>query len=78
MSSVFEPTKRQNHIIRYLDDVVMQDTTTDTMLQTVYKRHQILETENLKTAPDQSFLFLKVKFVGQQKKQSNLSTKYKK
>ena len=41
-----------------MDDVFIQDTTTDTMLQTLTHYHTILENENLKTAPDKSFFFL--------------------
>ena len=45
----------------------IQDTTTDTMLQTLDKYHQFLKTENLKAAPDESIFFLEsVKFLGYQ------------
>ena len=67
MSSIFKPPFRKNKIITYLDDVFIQDTTTDTMLQTVTQYHTILENENLKDAPDKSFFFLdSVKFLGHQ------------
>ena len=67
MSSFFKPLIRKNKVITYLDDVFIQDTTTDTMLQTLLQHHTILENENLKAAPDKSFFFLdSVKFLGHQ------------
>ena len=57
MSSIFKPLIRRNKIITYLDDVFIQDTTTDTMLQTLNEYHTILANENLKAAPDKSFFF---------------------
>ena len=67
MSSFVKPLIRKNKIITYLDDVFIQDTTTDTMLQTLTHYHTILENENLKAAPDKSFFFLdSVKFLGHQ------------
>ena len=54
-------------MITYLDDVLIQDTTTDTMLQTLTQYHTILKNENLKAAPDKSvFFFDSVIFLGQQ------------
>ena len=59
MSSIFKPLIRKNKIITHLDDIFIQDTTTD--------NHTILKHENLKTAPDKSFFLLdSVKFLGQQ------------
>ena len=58
MSSIFEPLNRKNKIFTYLDDVFIQDTTTDTMLQTLDQYHNILKNENLKAASDKSFFFL--------------------
>ena len=50
-----------------MDEVFIQDTTPDTMLQTLTQYHNILENENLKAAPDKSFFFLvSVKFLGHQ------------
>ena len=47
MSSIFRPLIRKNKMITYLDDVFFQDTTTDTMLQTLTQYHTILEHDNL-------------------------------
>ena len=67
MSSIFKPLIRKNKIITYLDDVFIQGTTTDTMLQILTQYHTILKNENFKAAPDKSFLFLhSVKFLGHQ------------
>ena len=67
MSSIFKPLIRKNKIITYLDDVFIQDTTTDTLLQTINQYHPISENENLEAAPDKSFFFLdSVKFLGHQ------------
>ena len=67
MSSIFKPLIRKNKVITYLDDVFIQDTTADTMLQTLEQCHNILYIENLKAAPDKSFFFLNsVKFLGHQ------------
>ena len=55
MSSIFKPLITRNKKITYLDDVFIQDTATDTMLQTLTHYHTILEKENLKAAPDKSF-----------------------
>ena len=50
-----------------MNDVLIQDKTTDTMLQTLTQHHTILENENLKAAPDKSLFFLdSVKFLGNQ------------
>ena len=54
-------------MITYLDDVFIQDTTTDKRLQTLTQYHTVLENENLKTAPVKSFIILdSVKFLGHQ------------
>ena len=67
MSSIVKPLVRKNKIITYLDDVFIQDTTTDTMLQTLTQYHTILKNENFKAAPDNSFFSLdSVKFLGHQ------------
>ena len=58
MSSIFKPLIRKNKIFTYLDDFIIQDTTTDTMFQTLDQYHTILKHENLKAAPDKSFFFL--------------------
>ena len=60
ISSIFKPLIRKNKIITYLDDLFIQDTTTDTMLQTLTQYHTILENEILKAAPDKSF-FLRLR-----------------
>ena len=57
MGSIFKPLIRKNKIITYLDDVFIQDTTTDTTLQTLTQYHTILENENLIAAPDKIFFF---------------------
>ena len=50
-----------------MDDIFIQETTTDTMLQTFTQYHTILENEYLRAAPDNSFFFLdSVKFLGHQ------------
>ena len=65
MSSIFKPLIRENKVITYLDDVFIQDTTADTMLQTLEQYHHIMHKENLKAAPDKSFFFLDSdKFLG--------------
>ena len=67
MSSIFKPLIRQIKIITYLDDVFIQDTTIDKMLQILDKYHTIRETENLKAALDKSSFFLEsVKLLGHQ------------
>ena len=43
MSSIFKPLIRKNKIITYIDDVFIQDTTTDKMLQTLDQYHFILK-----------------------------------
>ena len=66
-SSIFKPLIRKTKIITYLDDVFIQDNTTDTMLKTLDQYHNILKNENLRAAPDKSFFFLdSVKFLGHQ------------
>ena len=63
MSSIFKPLIRKNKIITYLDDVFIQDNTTDKTLQTFYQYNKILKNENTKATPDKSFFFLdSVKF----------------
>ena len=57
MSSILKPLICRTQIITYLDDVFIQDITTDTMLQTLKKYHKILKAENLKAGPDKSFFF---------------------
>ena len=67
MSSIFKLLIRKNKIKTYLDDVFIQDPTTDTMLRTLTEYHTILQNENLEAAPDKSFFFLdSVKFLGHQ------------
>ena len=67
MSSILKPLIRKNKLITYLNDVFIQDTTTDTMLQTLTEYRTILEKENLEAAPDKSFFFLdSFKFLGHQ------------
>ena len=58
MSSIFKPLIRKIKIIPYLDDDFIQDTTTDTILQTLNEYHTILANENFKTARVKSFFFL--------------------
>ena len=55
MSSIFLPLIRKNKTITNLDDVFIQDTTTDSLLQTFDQYHHILQKENLKAAPYKSF-----------------------
>ena len=55
MSSIFKPLIRKNKIITYLDEIFIQDTTTETMLQTLTQCHTILENKNFKAAPDKYF-----------------------
>ena len=55
MISIFKPRIRKNKFITYLDDFFIQDTTTDTMLQTIDQHHNILKIENVKAVPDKSF-----------------------
>ena len=69
MSSFFKQIIRKNKIItmKYLDDVFIQDTTTDTMLLTLDQYHNIFKNEKLKAAPDKFFFILdSVKFLGHQ------------
>ena len=66
MSSIFKSLIRKYKIITYLDNVFIQDTTKDTMLQTLDQYHNILQTEKLKAAPNKSFFFSdSVNFLGQ-------------
>ena len=63
MSSISKQLIRKNKFITYLDEVFIQDTTTDTMLQTIDQYQKILKNENLKAAQDKSLIFLdKVNF----------------
>ena len=55
MISFFKPRIRNKKFITYLDDFFIQDTTTDTMLQTIDQHHNILKIENVKAVPDKSF-----------------------
>ena len=55
MSSIFKPLIRKNKIITYLDDVFIQDNTTDTTLKTLDHYHEILKIENFKTTTEKSF-----------------------
>ena len=67
LSINFKPLIRKNKIITYLVDIFIQDTTTDTMLQTLDQYHNFLENENLKAAPDKFFFFVdSVKILGHQ------------
>ena len=50
-------TPIQQKIATYLDDVFIQDTTTDIMLQISDKSSKILKKENFSAAPDKSFFF---------------------
>ena len=54
ISSIFKLLIRKNKIFTYPDDVFIQHTTTDTMLQTLTQYHTNLQNENLKAAPDKS------------------------
>ena len=63
MSSIFKTTICKNEIITYLDDVLVQDIRTDTLLQTLDQHNQILEKNlNLKAAPDKSFFLSRISF----------------
>ena len=44
-SSIFKPLIRKNNIITYLFGVFIQDTTTDTILQTIDHYHKVLKNE---------------------------------
>ena len=67
MSSIFKSLIRKNRIIKYLDDVFIQDTTTDTVLQTLDHFHKTLKNKNRKAAPEKAFFFLDlVEFLGHQ------------
>ena len=55
MSNIIKALIRKNEIITYLDNVFIQDTATDTMLQTLHQYITILQNETLKAAPDKSF-----------------------
>ena len=57
ISSIFKQLICQNKIIMYLDDVFIQDTTADTILQTLDKYYRIFKFENLKAASDKFFVF---------------------
>ena len=72
MGSIFKPLILKNKIITYLD-VFIQDTTTDTRLQTNDQYHKILKNENPKDAPDKYFFFIdSVKFLGHQNQNNHL------
>ena len=67
MSSIFKPLICKNKTINYLDDVFIQETTPEAMLQTLIQYHTILQNENLKAAPKKIFFFLdSVKLLGHQ------------
>ena len=56
-----------------MDEVFIQDTTTDTMLQTLTQYHTVLENENLKGAPDKFFFFVdSVKFLVHQNQNNHI------
>ena len=75
MSSIFKALIIKNKIITYLDDVFIQDTTTDTMLQALTQYHTILENENLKAAPDKSIFFSdSIKLSGHQIQNNHIHT----
>ena len=64
MSKIFRPLIQQNRLIAYLDDVLMQTHTINDMFNIIIQYHEILKEQNIKTAPDKSFFFLKeVKFL---------------
>ena len=67
MSSIFKQLIQKNKVITYLDDDFIQDTISDTLLQTLDQYHVVLKNENLNAAPDQSFFFLEsLKVLGHQ------------
>ena len=73
MSRFFKPPIRKNKKINYPDDVLIQNTTTDTMLQTLTQYHTISKNENLKAAADKSFFFLdSVKVLGHQNQNNHI------
>ena len=57
MSSILKQLIRNSEVITYLDDVFIQDTTTDIILQALDQYHKVLKNENLNAAPDKSFIF---------------------
>ena len=66
LSSIFKPLICKNKVITYLDDVFIQDTTADTMLQPLEQSHKILKNENFKSAADECFFLDSVNFLGHQ------------
>ena len=65
MSKTFRPLMLKKFAITYLDDVFMQSQTNDEMFLVLEQYHQILQKENMKTAPDKLHFFLtRVKFLG--------------
>ena len=73
MSPIIAAIASRLLIITYLDDVFIQDTTTDTILQTLDQHHKILKNENLKAAPDKSLFSLdSVKFVDTKFKKNHI------
>ena len=66
MSKIFRPLILKKNAITYSDDVFMQSQTKDEMFTVLEQYHKILQSENLKAAPDKSHFFLtRVKFLGQ-------------
>ena len=65
MSKIFRPLLLKKNAITYLDDVFMQSQTKEEMFTVLEQYHKILQTENLKAAPDKSHFFLtRVIFLG--------------
>ena len=75
MSSFLKTFIRKKKIFTYVNEVFIQDTTIDTMLQTLDQYHAIIKHKNLKAAPDKSFCFLNaVKFLGHQVQNNHIQT----
>ena len=65
MSKIFRLLIHNKIAFTYFDDLFMQSETKDEMFIFLEKYHQILQNENMKTAPDKPHFFLtRVKFLG--------------
>ena len=57
--------EKKGTVITYVDDIFIQTTSYEQMLETLIEFHKILLIENLKAAPDKTYFMLKkVKFLG--------------
>ena len=53
------PLIRKGTVITYVDDIFILTTTYEQMYETLEGYHKILQKENLKAAPDQTYCMLK-------------------